>query len=428
MMWSRTSKFGQNHCHEPDPGVLAEETAFHLSDVANTSRRMSWARLHLGFCWADSHGYGMQTIRMAKPLSSNRLLAASIVLALSTALRAVAGQSATCTAALRASTVCDSANVVADSIMGARHLVATTLVQDVKSGALIVFAASRPSRLDVTTPVLPLSVSKLFLAASWWDHHLPDRSFATKNRPGHPNPAFGPRVTVREMLIGGSDTAGKQIAVVLRHALGTEAVLADLARYGFPGRAGSFWAAVDPEWTARLTPQPATVSLESADDEEWAAALSVGERDLAVTPLSVSRFLQAVGNYGVECGPIAARSATVAPRSRVHRCETPRRVLQVATARQLMAAMLGVVQRGTATGIAQVLSGTGWRIGGKTGTGGRPQMPFDQQDGWFAGLAFAPDGRARFTAVTFVERAGAGGGNAAEVSATIVRLLIEHGA
>ena len=38
-------------------------------------------------------------------------------------------------------------------------------------------ARKTPEPLKVTTPVLPLSLTKLFLAASWWDRALSDRSF-----------------------------------------------------------------------------------------------------------------------------------------------------------------------------------------------------------------------------------------------------------
>ncbi len=88
-----------------------------------------------------------------------------------------------------------------------------------------------------------------------------------------------------------------------------------------------------------------------------------------------------------------------------------------------MAAMVDTVQRGTATRIASTLSGTGWAIGGKTGTGGRAGGPLNQQDGWFAGLIFDNQGKARYTVATFVRRGGLGGGNAAEISAQLARFL-----
>src|ERR1051325_1226535 len=71
-----------------------------------------------------------------------------------------------CTRALAEHAVCATANQHTLDYMKANNLTATTVVQDVRTGALVVFAASDPSKLDVGSEVLPLSVVKLFLAAS----------------------------------------------------------------------------------------------------------------------------------------------------------------------------------------------------------------------------------------------------------------------
>jgi hypothetical protein len=47
-------------------------------------------------------------------------------------------------------------------LITSRHLEAVSVVQDASTGALVLFAASRPSKLDASTPVLPLSLSKIF--------------------------------------------------------------------------------------------------------------------------------------------------------------------------------------------------------------------------------------------------------------------------
>lgn len=46
-------------------------------------------------------------------------------------------------------------------------------------------------------------------------------------------------------------------------------------------------------------------------------------------------------------------------------------------------------------------------------------------DGWFAGLVFDPQGKARFTVATYVRHGGRGGENAAIISAQLARYLIE---
>jgi cell division protein FtsI/penicillin-binding protein 2 len=83
--------------------------------------------------------------------------------------------------------------------------------------------------------------------------------------------------------------------------------------------------------------------------------------------------------------------------------------------------MRDAVQRGTAKAVARDLFDTGWSMGGKTGSSG-PVGP--QSDGWFAGLIFDTNQRARFTIATFVRHGGTGGGNAARLSADLARYLI----
>lgn len=340
-----------------------------------------------------------------------------------------------CAGALAQRIVCPAANRRALDIINASRLEAITVVQDVRTGALVAFAASRPSSLDVTTPLLPLSVSKLLLAASWWDNQQPDSSFiSTRGTANARNPAYRSRVSVHEMLVGGSDSAGMQMAIALRRSVGTERVLADFSRFGFGQRPNSprddtFWAEIAPAWRARLTPAPAHFSLTNeTTDAEWGNVLSIGESNLTVTGLHISRFLQAVGNNGIMLSPIALEEQPT-PSGRDSsvshsQSRNPIRVMQESTALRLQSAMRDTAQRGTARSIANALDGTGWQIGGKTGTGPGPMPIGPQSDGWFAGLIFNPQGSARFTVATFVRRGGLGGGNAARISAELARYII----
>lgn len=340
-----------------------------------------------------------------------------------------------CLRVLAQRAVCASANRRALEVMGADRLKAVAVVQDVRTGALVSFAASEPSEVDVTTQVSPLSLSKLLLAASWWDNGRPDSSFdSTRGRPDAQNPAYRPRVTVHEMLVGGSDSAGRQAALALRGSVGTKVVLEDFRRYGFgrptaSPRDDKFWGSLDAAWAAGLVPAPAYVSLdEETVDAEWADALSLGEAGIKVTALHVSRFLQAVGNGGVMLPPSAReeRPAPPAAGSRAPRRgpDDPARVMRESTALRLQSAMLDTVRRGTAEGIAGALKDSGWRIGGKTGSGTALLPKGEQVDGWFAGLVFDPRGRARFTVATFVRGGGYGATHAARISAELARHLI----
>jgi cell division protein FtsI/penicillin-binding protein 2 len=305
---------------------------------------------------------------------------------------------------------------------------------DVPTGALVAFAslpgpedAARPiAPLNVTTPVAPLSLTKLLLAASWWDHGLPDRSFdcARNSTPGRTEP-----MTIPEMIVTGCDLPAKQMAIALRRKIGTEEVLADLERFGFGGqskspRDGTFWTDLAPEWRSTLVPAASYTLLKAeTNDSEWADTLSLGEKNFVVTILHISRFLQAVGNKGVSV-PLVGRKERDNPDSTT--ATTSRRLMQEKTALRLQAAMRDVVQRGSAQSIAHTLDGTGWQIGGKTGTGPGLGSAGPPYDGWFAGLVFDPEGRARFTVATYVRHGGPGGENAALISAELARYLIEH--
>jgi beta-lactamase class A len=319
-----------------------------------------------------------------------------------------------CREALAQHAVCDAANRIALDAMTASHLEAVSVVQDVRTGALVAFAASEPSKLDASTQVLPLSLSKVFLAASWWDRQQPD--VLESALPGK-------SVDLHEMLVGGSDSAGRQVALALRRAVGTQSVLSDLRRFGFNGGGESLWVEVDPQWRQRLTPQPAYANIEALTEEDWSSALSIGESYMMTTALQVSRFFQAVGNGGLLCVPVALRmTAGRAPAAGAD-CQAPTRMVEEATAGKLMSAAIDTVERGSARRIAGALHDSGWAIGGKTGTGGRTGAPMDAQDGWFAGLIFDRQGKARYSVATFVRRGGLGSGHAAEISVALARFL-----
>jgi cell division protein FtsI/penicillin-binding protein 2 len=130
-----------------------------------------------------------------------------------------------------------------------------------------------------------------------------------------------------------------------------------------------------------------------------------------------------IGNDGLACSPVALRMEQGRSRTLNKSCSASRRMMTETATKQLISALLDTVKRGTATGISGALKGTGWSIGGKTGTGGVAGAPFEDQDGWFAGLIFDESLKARYTVATFVRHGGAGGGKAAEISAEEARFL-----
>jgi cell division protein FtsI/penicillin-binding protein 2 len=356
-----------------------------------------------------------------------------IVLASLTPWAATALAAPPCMNALAQRAVCVAANNRALEIMNASQLNSIIVVQDVHTGAVVAFVASHPSDLDVATPVCPLSLSKLLLAASWWDNQQPDSNFDSV-KPTARNSAHQSRISVHEILVGGSDFAGEQMAVALRKSVGTRIVLDDFKRYGFGRRNNlrrddTFWGELAPNLQKRMIPPPAYVSLgDETKDAEWAESLSIGERNMSLTVLHISRFLQAVGNNGVMLPPVAREEqsgppVTTWPLSSPG-LESSIRVMHESTAHRLQSAMRDCVKRGTAKSIAKALENTGWQIGGKTGSGTALLPRGSQIDGWFAGLIFDSERKARFTVATFVRSGGYGGENAARISAEVARFLV----
>ena len=224
------------------------------------------------------------------------------------------------------------------------------------------------------------------------------------------------------------------MAIALRKAVGSETVIKDLERYGFAPRRSSgvdetFWGELAPGWRSRLVPASVYAELTGTmKDVEWADVLSIGEAKFSTTALHLSRFMQAVGNGGFMLSPVAREEGALETKKSPSLVPLPTRWLQEDTALRLQSAMRDTVVRGTARSISNSLDGTGWQIGGKTGSGPGPAPIGPQSDGWFAGLIFDPEGKARFTVATFVRHGGPGGGNAAKISADLARFIIGQGA
>jgi Penicillin binding protein transpeptidase domain len=326
-----------------------------------------------------------------------------------------------CAEALRKNAVCGSANVYANERIAETKLEAMIVMQDVPTGALAVCAASNPATFDITTALRPLSPVKLMTAASWLEHG------------GAARPENERLLT--DSIVNGNDNAGRQIASAVRKAVGTEKVLEDLARFGFPASKNggaktdeSFWAGRATAWLTINVPEATYHSLgQETTDNDWDDTLSLGEQRFITTAVHLSRFLQAIGNGGVMVAPVALDESTVPPST----IGASTQVMSDPTARKLQEVMRRTVERGTAKSAKPILAGTGWTMGGKTGTGPDPNSktagPGPGSDGCFAGLIFDPKGKARFTVVTFVKHGGFGGGNAARISAEVARYLIGKG-
>lgn len=329
-------------------------------------------------------------------------------------------------------TLCRNATRVAHERLQQSGRPGAVIVQDVRTGAVLVYAATggpEDAPLGIKQYSPPGSVFKLALAAVWWEYDLPDdisipcpSSIRVTPRASISNSGGFDRGEVigpEGMLVPSCNTSAVWMAWAARDQIGTEPFVEMYRDFGFlpyertppTDSIGEFWRTGSNAWTRRMTPSPSRIRIsEATDSAEW-AQLAIGQGPLDVTVAGVSRFIQAIGNDGVLLPPtVESRFAERPPRGE--------RVMRPETAKKLQRAMLATVDHGTGTAARGPMGGTGWRIGGKTGTA---QVAGQRDNGWFAGLIFDPRGEPRFSVVTFLEGGGPGGGQPTAISAAVAR-------
>jgi hypothetical protein len=312
------------------------------------------------------------------------------------------------------------------------------IVQDVSTGAVMAYAATGTAEeppLGIKRYAPPGSVFKLALAALWWEQGLSDDlpipcPASIEAAPGAiiSNSGrfdLGTVIGPTGMLVPSCNTSAVWMAQRMREQIGEAAFEAAYRSYGFEPYAreatrdtsAEFWSTSSSAWARRMAPSPSRIRLsEESGRAEW-AQLSIGQGPVDVTLVGVSRFLQAIGNGGVMLAPTIEWEHAGSPRE-------VGRVMSAATAARLQRAMLLVVDQGTARSIAPRLAGTGWDIGGKTGTA---QIAGRADDGWFAGLVHDPEGVARYSVVVYLQGGGPGGARPAAIAAGLARSLASRG-
>jgi cell division protein FtsI/penicillin-binding protein 2 len=331
-------------------------------------------------------------------------------------------------------TLCREATRVAWERLRQAGRPGAVIVQDVRSGAVLAYAATGgpetpPVGIKQYSP--PGSVFKLALSAVWWENGLPDdlpipcpSSIRVNPRASISNAGGVDRGEVigpEGMLVPSCNTAAVEMAWEARRRIGSEPFIEAYRRFGFlpyektppTDSIGEFWRSSSAAWSQRMTPSPSRIRISAAtDSSEW-AQMAIGQGPVDVTVAGVSRFIQAIGNGGVMLPPtIEARFAARPPRGE--------RVMREETAAKLRKAMLAVVDFGTGTAARGQMGATRWKIGGKTGTA---QVAGAADNGWFAGLVFDPEGNARFSIVAFLEGGGPGGGQPAVIAGSVARVL-----
>jgi hypothetical protein len=288
-----------------------------------------------------------------------------------------------CERELQAGTVCPAATEEARRLLAAfaaheaglrvgAHLVpgGAFVIEDVRTGAIVLSQAfvepdDATPPVDFLGPILPLSTTKLFIAASLWEHAAGPEASALDGR-------------IVEMVAHSDDNEGSRLANQLRAQTGTAGVLADLARYGVPPcrnlaeKDTTFWG--DAHVADYLVPARSCTTLDDKTDAEtWGSALSIGEANFSTTLLHLTRFMQAIGNNGVMITP-SYHEGQSAPVGRARSSGTP--IMTPAVSAKMRSVLLTSVQQGSGRGVKDRMRG-GWQIGGKTGTTSIHGEPFD---------------------------------------------------
>jgi hypothetical protein len=332
-------------------------------------------------------------------------------------------------------TLCIGPTRAAWELLQATGRPGVVIVQDVRNGALVAYAATgraEDAPYGIKRYALPGSVFKLALSALWWDSGQPDERWACPpfiqvgSRPirNFESHEYASLSVPHGMLVVSCNTQSIMMAFELRRRLGMDAVRDGFRRFGFEPYSGEnpearedFWNTANQRWTQRMTPPPARVRLRERYNAFEYAQTAIGQGPVDVTPIAVSRFLQAIGNGGVML-PVTFEQ------DRLDDLPEGQRIMQAETTVKLQRAMLAVVDSGTAIRAVPILQGSGWDMGGKTGTADvvRGHVP----DGWFAGLMYGPDGRARYTVVVYVENGGQGGRVAAPIAGEMTRYMARY--
>lgn len=329
-------------------------------------------------------------------------------------------------------TLCSAPTRAAWQLLDATNLNGAIIVQDVQTGAVVAYAASGratdpPFGIKRYSP--PGSVFKLAVAALWWENDIPDTRMACppyiqignariRNFESHEYES----ITVPTgMLTVSCNTAAVRMALDMRERLGVEAFRDAYQRFGFvtysdkpPASDETFWNTENGAWNERMTPPPVRVRFASRfSQHEW-GQIAIGQGPVDVTPMAVSRFMQAIGNNGVMLPPTLEWE-------QLEKRGEGQQIMKPETSRKLQVAMLTVVDTGTAQSAKPRLVGTGWDMGGKTGTADVAGAP--RPDAWFAGLMYGPDGRARYTVVVYLQRGGQGGRIAAPIAGEMTKFM-----
>lgn len=301
--------------------------------------------------------------------------------------------------------LCEAASREVEQLLRESGAPGASIIVDVHSGAVVAFVSTTPE-IGMTTPLRPLSLTKLFIGEQWWQHCGAKCDDAA---------------AVRSMIANSRDLPGRQIAEELRARVGANVLLHELARDGFPTDkehppypvfadiSGQFAGLADKV-------RPLCTISETTSSEDWGKAFSIGESDFTVTLLQLASYMQTIGASG-RYWPLILRDEKATAKGTG---KGPYFTMEGSTARKLQEAMKMTVNQGTAQSIRNALK-NGWTIGGKTGTRFEGDQPAESI---FAGVAWDEKNDPRYAFVTYMRRGGRGGEKAAQVSAQAINVII----
>ncbi|HZN14053.1 MAG TPA: penicillin-binding protein 2 [Acidimicrobiales bacterium] len=194
--------------------------------------------------------------------------------------------------------------------------------------------------------------------------------------------------------------------------LGTDALLGEAEDYGFGSR-------------PPLDLAPGSVASRFPDSSGWLrddpalAQSAIGQNDVAATPLQMALIAAAIANHGVLMKPHAMGEIRDDEGDVIRRYlpTSWRKPITADVADQLTQMMIGVVQGGTATGLAL----PGIKVAGKTGTA---QTTGKNAHAWIVG--FAPADAPKIAVAVIVEsQPGLGDVTGGRIAAPIARAVIQ---
>lgn len=152
-----------------------------------------------------------------------------------------------------------------------------------------------------------------------------------------------------------------------------------------------------------------------------AANFSIGQGDIAVTPLQMARAYAAIANGGTLWRPQVAEAFTEPGGGAAERV-APHRDGSVGLSRSMVAflhdSLAGVVSEGTAKGAFTGFPLKAWPVAGKTGTA---EVYGAQDTSWF--VSYAPADKPRYAVAVVVSQGGTGGETAAPAARRIHEVL-----